>query len=106
MAFALFLLVPFPPFVADQDAGDKERNESLDCDGVDADAAAATLTIDKGETMQMPVPSCLTGWTSLLSLPRARMIPMFLLTLHRTRRFVSPTIVLTPPLSRRCRLSS
>ena len=45
----------------------------------------------------MPVPSCLTGWTSLSSLPSARMIPTSFSTIHRTRRFVSPTILITPP---------
>jgi hypothetical protein len=42
LAFALFLLVLFPPFVADEDAGNKERDKSLDCSSVDVDAALTT----------------------------------------------------------------
>jgi hypothetical protein len=52
MAFALFLLVPLPPFVADEDAGNKEREKSLDSSSDDVDAA---LTTSEDKMMSMPV---------------------------------------------------
>ena len=99
MAFALFLLVPLPPFVADEDAGNKERDKSLDCSSSSVDDDAA-LTTSEDKMLLIPVPLCLTGWISLLSLSSMRMIQpsSSLLTLHCTRRFVSLTIVITLPL--------